>query len=91
MNNKTLELITPILLILSLVFTINFLFLKNLQFLNNESHLVSKIKTYIINLEKYEICVEEKERQNCILLHYEMINARDDMDDTIDRFYGGVR
>lgn len=89
MNKKVSEVLTPILLILSLVFTINFLFLKNLQFLNNESYLVSKIKKYLVNLDKYETCVEENERRNCVLLHYEMINSRDEMDDTIEKFYGG--
>ena len=89
MNKKVSEVLTPILLILSLVFTINFLFLKNLQFLNNESYLVLKIKKYLVNLDKYETCVEEKGRRNCVLLHYEMINSRDEMDDTIEKFYGG--
>ncbi len=90
MNKKATEVLTPVLLILSLVFTINFLFLKNLQFLNNESYLVLKIKKYLVNLEKYETCVEENKRRNCILLHYEMINSRDEMDDTIQNFYGGI-
>lgn len=91
--NKSLiyDIFIPAFLLISIITTMNFLFVKNIRFINEESFVIEKIKKYINNLDRYEDCMKYNPKEECIILHREMIDSRDDMDDALIRFFDKTR
>ena len=91
MNTKLVyDVFIPSFLLISIIVTMNFLFINNIKFINEESFVVEKIKKYINNLDSYEDCMTDNVKENCIIQYQKMINSRDDMDDALVKFYNNV-
>lgn len=73
-----------------MVTTMNFLFINNIKFINEESFVVDKIKKYILELDRYDNCMKDNPKEKCIIHHQKMINSREDMDNAIVDFYNNV-
>ena len=89
-NKLDFEFFIPVFLLLSMVITVNFLFINNVKFINEERFVINKIEKYLIELNHYDNCVKFNTEEKCIIQLQKMIDSRDDMDNAIVDFYNSV-
>ena len=89
-NKLDFEVFIPVFLLLSMVITVNFLFINNIKFINEERFVINKIEKYLIELNHYDNCVKFNTEEKCIIQLRKMIDSRDDMDNAIVDFYNSV-
>ena len=87
MNNNIKETIIIVSFLISSIFILNLLFYKNIIFIVKENTAVVSIEKYLIELDRYETCIENDKKEKCSTAEKRMLTTRNVMDTMLQRLY----
>lgn len=87
MNNNLKETTLFVSFLISSVFILNLLVYKNIVFIVKENTAIVSIEKYLIELDKYESCVESNKKEKCNIEEKRMLATRNIMDTMLQRLY----
>ncbi len=87
MNNNLKETTLFVSFLITSVFILNLLVYKNIVFIVKENTAIVSIEKYLIELDKYESCVESNKKEICNIEEKRMLATRNIMDTMLQRLY----